>query len=105
MKKPYEISYLPVARKDTFDLMLYIANQLHAPESALRIVDAIDESVERLATFPYAYPVYRLVQPLATEYRLLPVDNYNVFYTVLEESKTVEIHRVLYAKMDVIKKL
>lgn len=105
MKKPYEISYLPIARKDIFDLMLYIADQLHAPDSALRIVDAIDNAVERLATFPYAYPVYRLIRPLATEYRLLPVENYNVFYTVLEDHKIVEIHRVLYAKMDVIKKL
>lgn len=105
MSKPYEISYLPVARADISDLMLYIADQLHAPESALRIVDAIDEAVEHLATFPYAYPVYRLVQPLATEYRLLPIENYNVFYTVLEDEKIVEVHRVLYAKMDVIKKL
>lgn len=105
MKKPYEITYLPVARADLFDLVLYIAEHLHAPESALRIADAIDESVERLATFPYAYPVYRLIRPLATEYRLLPVENFTVFYTVLEEAKTVEIHRILYAKMDLIKKL
>lgn len=105
MKKPYEITYLPTARKDVFDLMLYIADQLHAPDSALRIVDAIDESVERLATFPYAYPTYRTIKPLATEYRMLPVENYNVFYTVLEDEKAVEIHRVLYAKMDVTKKM
>ncbi|MDD4074559.1 MAG: type II toxin-antitoxin system RelE/ParE family toxin [Eubacteriales bacterium] len=105
MKKSYEISYLPIARKDIFDLMLYIADQLHAPDSALRIVDAVDNAVKQLATFPYSYPVYRLIRPLATEYRLLPVENYNVFYTVSEDCKIVEIHRALYAKMDVIKKL
>ena len=105
MSKPYEINYLPTARQDMFDLMLYIADALHAPDSALRIVDAMDTSIERLATFPYAFPVYRLIRPLATEYRMLPVENYNVFYTVLEKEKRVEIHRILYAKMDVTKKL
>lgn len=105
MNKTYEISYLSVARKDIFDIMLYIADQLHAPESALRIVDAIDGAVEQLATFPYAYPVYRLIRPLLTEYRMIPVENYNVFYTILENKKIVEIHRVLYAKMDITKKL
>lgn len=105
MNKQYELQYLPTARKDIYDLTLYIANQLHAPESALRIVDAMEASIERLSEFPYAFPVYRTIKPLATEYRMLPVEGYNVFYTVLEEDKVVEIHRVLYAKRDLTKQL
>ena len=105
MNSGYEIVYLPTARQDIFDLMLYIANKLHAPDAALRIVDEMDTSIGRLSEFPYAFPVCRLVRPLGTEYRMLPVENYNVFYTVLEQEKRVEIHRILYAKMDVIKRL
>lgn len=105
MNKQYELQYLPSARKDIFDLTLYIANQLHAPESALRIADALETSIAHLIEFPYAFPVYRTIKPLATEYRMLPVEGYNVFYTVLEEQSIVEIHRVLYAKRDLIKQL
>jgi len=35
-----------------------------------------------------------------TTYRVMSVKNYFVFYTVNEESKTVEIHRFLYVRMD-----
>ena len=31
----------------------------------------------------------------------MPVNNYLVYYVVNEDSKTVEIHRVLYVRMDV----
>lgn len=105
MNKQYELQYLPTARKDIYDLMLYIANQLHAPESALRIVDTMEASIDRLSEFPYAFPIYRTIKPLATEYRMLPVEAYNVFYTVLEEERIVEIHRVLYARRDLTKQL
>ena len=35
---------------------------------------------------------------IETEYRALPVKNYLVFYVVKEDE--VEIHRIVYAKMD-----
>jgi plasmid stabilization system protein ParE len=35
-----------------------------------------------------------------TVYRAMPVKNYIVFYMVCEEKKTVVIHRVLYARMN-----
>ena len=105
MNKPYRLLYLPAARKDIYDLMLYIANQLHAPASALRILAAMETAIQRRGEFPYAFPVYRTMKPLATEYRMLPVEGYNVFYTVLEKERVVEIHRVVYAKRNLTKQL
>ena len=37
----------------------------------------------------------------AAEYRMLPVKNYLVFYVVTEHD--VEIHRIVYSKMDITK--
>lgn len=97
----YEIRYLPLARKDLSDITAYIAEHLKAPKAALDLLNALDESISRLEQFPYSCKVYQPIKELETEYRLLPVKNYAVFYVVKE--KVVEIHRVIYAKMDLTK--
>jgi toxin ParE1/3/4 len=94
----YEIRYLPLARKDLTDIAFYIADYLKAPKAAMDLLDALDKSISRLGQIPYSCKVYRPIKALETEYRLLPVKNYAVFYVVKEQ--TVEIHRVVYAKMD-----
>lgn len=97
----YEIRYLPLARKDLSDITAYIAEHLKAPKAALDLLNALDESISRLEQFPYSCKVYQPIKELENEYRLLPVKNYAVFYVVKE--KVVEIHRVVYAKMDLTK--
>jgi plasmid stabilization system protein ParE len=44
----------------------------------------------------YEIRLYRPLKPINTEYRVMTVKNYLVFYTVLKE--TIEIHRVVYKK-------
>lgn len=96
----YEIIYLPIAKQDIAEIIMYISNQLKAPKAAIELLDAFDHSIFLLQEFPYAHKIYRLIKPLEEEYRLLPVKNYAVFYIVREQDKIVEIHRVVYAKMD-----
>jgi toxin ParE1/3/4 len=90
------IVYLPVARQDMAGVALYIADRLKAPKAALESLDALEEAIARLARFPLSCPVYQPLHPLDTEYRMLSVRNFLVFYVVLED--TVEIHRILYCK-------
>ena len=97
----YEIRYLPLARKDLTDIASYIADHLKAPKAAMDLLDALDEFISRLEQFPYSCKVYQPIKALEAEYRLLPVKNYAVFYVVKEQ--TVEIYRVVYAKMDLTK--
>jgi len=97
----YEIRYLPLARKDLNDIMFYIADHLKAPKAAMNLLDVLEESIFRLEQFPYSCKVYQPIKTLDAEYRLLPVKNYAIFYVVNEQ--TVEIHRIVYAKMDLSK--
>lgn len=96
----YDIQYLPVAKRDMEEILLYILNVLKAPKAAMELLDDIERSILRLREHPYSCRVYEPVKRLGTEYRVLTVKNYLVFYTVLEEINTVEIHRVVYGKMD-----
>lgn len=97
----YEIRYLPLAMKDLTDITTYIADHLKAPKAAMDLLNDLDKSISRLEQFPYSCKVYQPIRELENEYRLLPVKNYAVFYVVKE--KVVEIHRVVYAKMDLAK--
>ncbi|MBM7583132.1 plasmid stabilization system protein ParE [Caldicoprobacter guelmensis] len=97
----YEIRYLPLASKDLADIITYIVDELKSPKAAMDLINALDDAISRLAQFPYSCRVYKTEKPLENEYRVLPVKNYLVFYVVKEQ--VVEIHRVVYAKMDINK--
>ncbi|MBE3591990.1 MAG: type II toxin-antitoxin system RelE/ParE family toxin [Thermoanaerobacter sp.] len=97
----YEIRYLPLASKDLSSIVSYIADELKAPKAAMDLLNALDESISRLEQFPYSCRVYYTEKSLENEYRVLPVKSYLVFYVVKEQ--VVEIHRVIYAKMDLSK--
>ena len=97
----YKLKYLPLAQKDLWDITSYIANKLKAPKAAMDFVDTLDNSISRLQQFPYSCKLYQPQEPLEVEYRLLSVKNYLVFYVVTENE--VEIHRIVYAKMNLEK--
>ena len=96
----YDLRYLPIAQRDMEEIILYIADVLKAPKAALDLLDEFEHGFLRLKEFPYSCRVYEPVKRLETEYRVLVIKKYLAFYTVLEKEKTVEIHRVVYGKMD-----
>lgn len=96
----HKLKYLSLAQKDLRDIISYIADKLKAPKAALDLVDDLDNSISRLQQFPYSCKLYQAMEPLESEYRMLPVKNYIVFYVVNEHE--VEIHRIIYAKMNFV---
>jgi plasmid stabilization system protein ParE len=101
----YKIIYLLVARQDIENIILYISDQLKAPKAAIDLLDEFDRSISLLKEFPYAHKLYRPIRALEEDYRILPVKNYAIFYVVREQEKIVEIHRIVYARMNLTKLL
>ena len=97
----YKLAYRELFRQDMNKIYLYIAETLKAPQAAGNLLDDIEESVNRLATFPLAYRIFQHVPPLPEEFRMMPVKNYAVFYVV--QGDTVEMRRIVYARMDLTK--
>lgn len=96
----YDILYLPLAEADLIGILSYISDHLKAPKAAMNLLDKLDTSILSLKEFPYAYPLFRPINPLHKEFRILTVNNYAVFYTVREPEHKVEIYRVIYAGRD-----
>lgn len=97
----YTIEYLPAAKQDLLDIARYIAGDIASPAAAERITTDIVAAIDSLAAFPYRRPVYIPLRPLKHEMRSIASGNYLAFYWVSEESQTVTIARVLYARADV----
>jgi len=95
----HTLRYAPLAKHDLSEIVTYIAVDLHAPQAALKLLKNIEEHIENLAEFPYAYPLHYSRAPLRDEFRKMPVENYLVFYVV--DGLTVEVRRVLYAGRNV----
>ncbi len=96
----YEVIYLPTARRELEDAVLYIAEALAAPEAALALADAVDQAVRALSEMPYRHAVYHSVYALEREVRFVPVKHYNLFYVVYEEEKVVEVRRFRYQRRE-----
>jgi len=91
-----EIKYLPSFQQELNAIVEYIIFTLEAPTAALNLLDELEKSINNLKVFPLAHRLYRPVKPIKTEYRVLTVKNYLVFYVVLEQA--IEIHRIIYRK-------
>ncbi len=97
----YAVRYLITAVTDMQEIISYISKQLCNPEAASRLADEFIEAGNSIADFPYGRPVYRPIRELAHEYRPIYVKNYIMFYWVDENSKTVNIERVIYSKSNI----
>lgn len=90
----YKVVYLPTARQQLEDAVMYIAVDLFAPDAAMNLADEVDEKVQKLKKMPYRFPIYHTLYAMKHEIRFFPVKNYNVYYVIDEDTKTVEIWRV-----------
>lgn len=95
-KNDYGLKFTPFASDDLEQIYSYISNQLYAQNAAEHLLDNIESSIMRLASFPYSGSVL-LDDFLKNQgYRKLIVNNYIVFYLVNELDKQVVIMRILY---------
>ncbi len=95
MSKKYHIEYLPVAQKDLIEIFQYILAD--SPSAAAELLDQIDKSVSKLEDFPSMGMAAKDPRLMYLGYRILVVDNYLVFYVVLD-NEVIEIRSIIHGK-------
>ena len=91
----YKILYMDGSRKNLQE----IADYLDDIDIGLadKILDEIKERIKSLENMPFRFPKYIYNQ----NYRWTGVKNYMIFYKVIDNTKTVEIHRVLHGARNI----
>ncbi|HOR85469.1 MAG TPA: type II toxin-antitoxin system RelE/ParE family toxin [Bacillota bacterium] len=94
MERNYKIEYLPSSAKDLTEIVDYI--KIDNPQSAMNFVEKVDESISSLERFPFLGVVPKDIRLQNLGYRMLIIENYLVFYVVLDD--IVEIRRITSGK-------
>lgn len=101
----FHVAYSAEARQDLRDIYEYIACELLVPETAAGQTERIMKNIRSLEQMPMRHRLYEEEPWHSQGLRVLPVDNYLVFYLPDENSATVYIIRIMYGGRDIDKQL
>ncbi len=92
----YKVVYTREAELDLISIYRYIAINLAAAETAKNQADRIINAIKGLDETPLRHKLYQHEPWHSKGLRILPVDNYLVFYMVVEKERIVAIIRIMY---------
>ena len=90
----FSVRISPAAQNDFFDLVEHLESL--SPSAAVEYYELFMEKVGGLRNTPESCPLARDTQLRLRGYRMLPIENYIVFYVI--NGKSVELRRILYAR-------
>ena len=97
----YEVRMSNQANYDIKSIYEYIAFELLSPENAVGQIFRLEESILNLDTLPERFKEYDKEPWKSRGLRIMPVDNYLVFYIPDKEKRQVVVIRVMYAGRNV----
>ncbi len=92
----YTVDVSKDAKEDMYAIYRYIAYDLLVPDTAIKLIERLEKAILSLDSLPERHQVYD--NSKWQHLRMMPVDNYCIFYTINDETTTVNIARVLYGK-------
>ena len=101
----YEVRLTTEAENDLRGIFEYIAFELQSPQNAAGQLDRLEQRLMSLDQMPERFRVYEKEPWHSRDLRIMPVDNYLVFYIPNHEEQTVKIMRVIYGGRDIDKQL
>ncbi len=97
----YAVEISAQAEADLRGIFEYIAFELRSVQNATGQLTRLEENIYSLAQMPERYRRYEKEPWLSRNMRLMPVDNYCVFYIPNHETSVVTIVRVMYGGRDI----
>lgn len=96
----YSIQLSIEAKNDLKRIISYIKNELREPVIAKKYANLIKQEIKILEYMPQKFSVIDSEVLKDNNFRKIVIKNYIVFYRVNEESRIVNIERILYGKTD-----
>ena len=91
----YKIMRADKAEDQLRDIIYYIADDSGSIDIALKYLDKIEESINRLKEFPNSGSIPRYSILKKQGYRVVILEKHLIFYKVSEENKTVTIYAIV----------
>ena len=94
----YRVDVSKVAENDLGEIVRYIASQLSSPDTAMDMMELLEESMSSLSEMLQRFSLLEDDRLSQMGYRKLVVKNYIVFFSIDERNKVVDVERILYAR-------
>lgn len=101
----YIVKITSQAEEQIQEIVNYIAHDLIAPESALRLMDTLEDSFSSLTQFPQRVTLVDEEPWHTNGIHRLPVKNFLVYFWIDEDNMKVQITAVIYSKCDQLQQL
>lgn len=97
----FDVQITSHAERDLRQIFEYIYNELQSPINANNQLDRLEDRITRLDQMPFRYRLYEREPWKSRGLRVMPVDNYLVFYIPDEQTQIVNVVRVMYGGRNV----
>lgn len=97
----YSLRYIPRFEEDINEIVDYIVFKLHNPNSAMKLIDKIENAILERVNCPLSFEPFQSNRKRKTPYYRIYVDNFTVYYVVIDD--VMEVRRVLYKGRDMDK--
>jgi toxin ParE1/3/4 len=98
--KTYRVIVTPLALEHIQRITDYIADSLHAPDTALRWLDKTEQAIASLETMPLRFMTVEEEPWHSKGIRRMLEGNYFVYYVADEAASAVRVVAVVYARSD-----
>lgn len=101
----YSVKISKQAENDLRSIYEYIAFELQSLQNAQGQIGRLESNILKLKEMPERFSVFEKEPWKSRNLRVMPVDNYLVFYIPDKETETVTVIRVMYGGRDTEKQL
>ena len=96
----YRVIVTEPAENDMMDIHSYISTELNSPIAARNMILNVRKMLRTLSFSPQGLPKVRDDRLAGKGCRGIGIKNYVAFYTIDEQSKTVNVERILCGRRD-----
>ncbi len=94
LESKYSLRYIPRYEEDLNKIVDYIVFKLHNPDSAIKLIDKIEDAILKRLNCPLAFEPFQSNRKRKNLYYRIYVDNFVIYYVFI--GKVMEVRRILY---------
>ena len=101
--KKYRLSYLPLFYEELDEKVTYIAEKLKNPKAANDLLDKVESAIMERLPVADSFEPYHSVRERRYSYYRIYVDNYIIYYVVIDDDPNdliMEVRRFLYNRQN-----
>ncbi len=101
----YKVQISEQAEKDLREIYTYIAFEILSEWNPKNQLERLEKAIESLNEMPNRFKQYKKGFWENKNLRILPQDNYNIFYLCDDKNKIVTIIRIIYCRRNIDEEL